>query len=105
MKFIGIKILKRLGLFDTKEICYGIEIPSWCIGDAVNSWKYDISEKQQKKVRDWYLKHMKDYCEKITDYSSNWIGSNFGTQYYSASSQKWNGFRLCVGNNIYVKLY
>ena len=98
-------LLKLFGLYDDKHICYDVEIPTWCIGDAINSYKYKISEKQQKKVRDWYLTNLPDKCEKIINYKSNWIGKSFGTQYYSPSTKEWNGFRLCVGKNTYVRLY
>jgi len=102
---LWIKTLKALGLYSVRRSCYGVEIPNWCIGDSVNSYKYKITEKQQKKVRDWYLKNLPEKCETITDFKSNWIGRNFGTAYYSGSSKRWNGFRLCVGNNVYVRLY
>lgn len=91
--------------FSSKRICYGVEIPDWCIGDAVNSFKYKISPEQQKKIRNWYLKNLPDKCEVINDVKSHWIGGNFGTQYYSATSEVWKGFRLCVGENTYVRLY
>lgn len=91
---------------DVRYSCYGIEIPKYCIGDAINSYKHEISKNQQKKVRDWYLKNLPKKCETIINVHSNWIGGSFGTKYYSASSiDKWNGFRLYVGENIYVELY
>jgi hypothetical protein len=82
-----------------------VEIPKWCIGDAVNSFRHVISKEQQAKVRDWYLTHLPDNCEVIKEVKSKWIGGHFGTQYYSPSSlNEWDGFRLYVGEDIYVKL-
>lgn len=97
---------KQCDIHVVRRSCYGVEIPNWCIGNAVNSFKHTITKEQEEKVRNWYLKNLPEKCETITDYRSNWIGLAFGTAYYSPSSkQGWNGFRFCVGNNIYVKLY
>ena len=84
--------------------CYGVEVPRWCLGDAVNS---EISKEQQEKVRNWYLENLPDKCEIIKDIKSNWIGRDFGTQYYSAPRfhDGKSVFRLCVGNHVYVSLY
>lgn len=98
-------VIHLLNQRDKVRVCYGVKIPKWCIGDAVNINKHDISLEQQKKVRDWYLKNLSNKCEVITNFESNWIGKVFGTQYYTPSSKHWNGFRLCVGENIYVRLY
>jgi|AntAceMinimDraft_17_1070374.scaffolds.fasta_scaffold259221_2 hypothetical protein len=81
-----------------------IEIPDWCKDDAINSYKYGITYEQKTRVREWYTTHLVDKCEVITDYTSGWIGRNFGTKYWSASSQAWNGYRLYVGQNTYVHL-
>lgn len=84
----------------------GKEIPQWCVGDAVNISKHNISEEQKTKIRNWYLQNTPESIEVIEHIVSNWIGREFGTQYYSASSiNDWNGFRLYIGNNTYVKLY
>ena len=101
---LWLKTLKTFGSYSASCSCHDIEIPDWCIGDSINSFKYEISEEQQKKVRDWYLKNLPEQCETITNFKSNWIGRIFGIAYYSGSFKRWNGFRLCVGNNVYVRL-
>jgi hypothetical protein len=104
MKNISMKLKRLFFLYVVRRSCYDIKIPNWCIGDAINSYKYTITKEKQKKVRDWYLKNLPEKCETITDFKSNWIGKSFGTQYYSGSSKQWGGFILCVGENVYVKL-
>ena len=86
-----------------RSLC-GKEIPIWCVGDSVNTYKYEISKKQRKAIRMWYLKNTPDSVERIKEIKSNWIGTTFGTNYYSPDTKEWNGFRLCIGRNVYVRL-
>jgi hypothetical protein len=76
----------------------GIKIPKEYSGDAINSYKYDISKSKKKEVRDWYRDIFPERCEKITCFKGNWIGRKFGT-YYKAGSE----FRLCLGIDWYLK--
>ena len=101
---IGLMLMTQLKKQTKKKVypiryCWGKEIPRWCIGDSVNSYKYDISLEEQKKVREWYQENMTEYCETIKNFRSNWIGRTFGTQYYSTPKGQ---YRLCVGKDVYA---
>ncbi len=49
IRILWLKTLKTFGLYSASCSCHDIEIPDWCIGDSINSFKYEISEEQQKK--------------------------------------------------------
>lgn len=76
-------------------------IPNFAHRSRLN--KRNFNEKEQKKVRNWYLKAFPEKCEQITDFTSNWIGNEFGVSYYTGGTSR-IFYRLCLGNNWFVQL-
>lgn len=86
---------------ETGKTCYGINIPKWC--HDINDYKYKFSAYQKENIRKWYLKNMTNYIEEIPDGAIS-IDNEFGMSYMNGQTKKWRGYRLCIGDNLYVRL-
>ena len=64
---LGLKTKKQCAIHIVRRSLIGTEIPKWCVGDAVNSFKYDIDDKQKSKVRNWYLENTSESIEIIKE--------------------------------------
>jgi len=62
----------------------------------------EISEIERKKVRDWYYKNMPEHIEENPKIN---INNGFGCRCYGSGLNKGEGYRLCIGDRIYVRLY